>query len=282
MIWLAVTLAFFMLYTVPTMAFSAIYHEASVSDGFVNQRMEALGYQRPILIQYADYLIHLLRFDLGQSLYSGQPVLTTLLQRLPVTLTLTGSGMIVATILGILSGLCVFTRKGLLWTKFYITISLSVPLYWSATLIIILLSQLHYPYLNSWILPIALIGLHTSGAIASVLQSAILETKNADFVRTARGKGLGELQIFLRHILPLAIIPVINVIALQIGFLFTGTVFTEMIFLKAGLGSLAIDATTKQDYPLVMGVVLVSALIYSLSNFFSTTLIAILDPRISR
>jgi ABC-type dipeptide/oligopeptide/nickel transport system permease component len=124
------------------------------------------------------------------------------------------------------------------------------------------------------------LGIHTAGSIAKIVQVNIQQTKKLDFVRTARGRGLPERYILVRHILRAGLIPVVSVVALQAGFLLSGTVIVETLFLRSGLGKLLLDAVMRRDYPVVQGVVIVSALMYAVVNIAADVLYPVLDPRI--
>jgi ABC-type dipeptide/oligopeptide/nickel transport system permease component len=135
--------------------------------------------------------------------------------------------------------------------------------------------------LSQLILPVMVLSFHTSGAIARVAQANMQVVLQADFIRTARAKGLSEPRVILTHAMRAALVPVMGVIALQAGFLLSGTVIVESLFVRPGVGRLLLDATIQQDYPVVLGVVVWSALIYSMVNLIADVLYPVFDPRVS-
>jgi ABC-type dipeptide/oligopeptide/nickel transport system permease component len=169
----------------------------------------------------------------------------------------------------------------------YSILAISVPLYWTGTLAIFVFSA-GLKWLPSsgdgdlryLILPVGVLAFHTSGAIARVVQTGISETLTADFVRTARAKGLPTNMILYRHVLRVSLLPVVTVMGLQAGFLLGGTIVTEILFLRVGLGRLLLDATLRRDYPVVQAVVLLSAIIYLVITTMMDGLYRWLDPRI--
>jgi peptide/nickel transport system permease protein len=135
--------------------------------------------------------------------------------------------------------------------------------------------------LSQLILPVMVLGGHTAGVIARVMRSNVRDVLNADFVQTARAKGLSELRVLWRHVLRAAWPPVIGVIALQAGFLLSGTVITESMFVRPGLGRLLLDAVAQQDYPVVLGIVVLAAITYSLVNLVGDLVYRWADPRVT-
>ena len=163
---------------------------------------------------------------------------------------------------------------------------LSTPIYWTATLAIyaftVKLDWLPGVGGNSprhLILPACVLGFHTAGSIAQVTTASLREAAAQDFVRTARAKGLADLDV-LDHMLRVGLLPVIAVIALQLGFLLGGTVITETIFVRRGLGNVVITAIYNRDYPVIQGVIALAALLYSLINALADILYTWVDPRV--
>ena len=135
--------------------------------------------------------------------------------------------------------------------------------------------------MSQLILPVALLGYHTAGAIARVTHANVQEMLAADFVVTARAKGLPEARIVRAHVLRASLPPVIGVIALQAGFLFSGTVITETLFVRPGIGRLLVESVIQQDYPVVLGVVIFSAFIYAAANLVADLVTSWIDPRVT-
>jgi peptide/nickel transport system permease protein len=288
-VWLAVTVAFFALRLLPGDALQAELTLSGASQDVVEARRTAAGLTESVIVQYGRYLLGLARGDLGDSLVSGESVADALRRSLPPTLNLAlGAGMIAAALgvsLGIVSALRI---RGLSAVARVITsLSLSVPIYWSGIIAIyvfgVALALLPASGAGSaahLVLPVGLLGFHTAGAVARVTQASVASAARADFVRTARAKGLPQHHIMRQHVLRVGLLPVVSILALQIGFLLGGTVVTESMFVRPGIGRLLLDAVVKQDYPIVQGVVLLSAAAYVLVNTAANLLYTVLDPRV--
>ncbi|MBZ0301623.1 MAG: ABC transporter permease, partial [Anaerolineae bacterium] len=187
--------------------------------------------------------------------------------------------------LGVLGALEV--RIGSSTARMLTGLSLSVPIYWTGTLAIYLFTaQLGWlpsagaGRLSQLILPVLVLGFHTAGAIARVMQASLRDVLASDFVRTAQAKGLHRRRIIGYHACRVAVIPVISIIVLQAGFLFSGTVITESLFVRPGIGRLLLDAVLQQDYPIVLGVVCLSACVYLVFSLFGDLTRHALDPRV--
>lgn len=289
-IWLAATLVFFMLRVLPGDVIEAQLTQSGVSPAVINERRELLGLNQPVFTQYAVFLAGLLKGDLGHSLVDGLPVAELLMQRLWPTVTLAVGALAVAVTAGVLLGMLAGLEVG--WglsafSRVVINLSLALPIYWTGTIVIYLITLL--PFRISYagagrpaqvVLPALVLGFHTSGAIARVIRTQIAQTLRSDFVRTARAKGLPGRHILLRHILRAGLPPVISMIALQAGFLFGGTVITESLFVRPGIGQLLLSRTIQQDYPVVQGIVILAAFVYILLTTLADVLNRALDPRI--
>jgi peptide/nickel transport system permease protein len=280
---LAATLAFFALRFLPGNALDAQLQGSGLSQEAIQTRKALLGWDKPLLWQYANFLWGLVRGDLGISLYSGQTVAEMIGSRLPNTLSLASLGMLLSIGLGL--GLGFASNLTNLFRPLFrliVDLSLAIPVYLTATLALFLLA----PYLsgiqNNLLLPVIVLGFHGSGAIARIIASTVKDLESAPFILSARAKGLDESYIRRVHLLKLALLPAIPVIGTQTGILFSGTVLTESIFGRAGLGVLLLDAVLQRNYPVVQGVVILSAAIYLFSNSLADILIYWLDPRISR
>lgn len=279
-LWLAVTLAFFALRILPGDAVQTQLEESGASAATIAQRRAALGLDEPLLAQYGRFLGGLLRGDLGVSLLDGQPVSQIIAQQFAPTVLLAGCALLVAAAVGIMLGtLAALDGFGL--ARLLLDLALSVPLYWTGTLAIYVFSvQLNWLPTNGLLLPVAVLGFHTAGAIGQVVRADVRAALVLDFVRTARAKGLRERRVILGHVLRAGLLPVVTVIALQAGFLLGGVVVTESLFVRPGIGRVLLNATLRQDYPVVQGVVVLSALVYTLLNAGADALYRRLDPRI--
>ena len=290
-VWLAATLAFFMLRVLPGDAIQAQLARGGVSATVIEARRAEQGLTDPVVIQYGRFLTQALQGNLGYSLLTREPVTQMLLRDLYPTFELALSALVVASGLGLLLG--VAGALDLCWgvssvARLLTSLSLSTPVYWTGTLAIYLftvvlglLPSAGAGRLSQLILPVAILGFHVAGAIARMIQVSVRQAMNADFVRTARGKGLPETQVIARHALRVGLLPAISVTALQAGFLLSGTVIVETLFVRPGIGRLLLNSTIQQDYPVVQGVVLLSALVYVIVNTLADALTSVFDPRVA-
>lgn len=288
-IWLAATLAFLALRLLPGDAIQAQLMLTGVDETTLAEYRAVQGLDQPAGVQYARFLIGLLGGDLGYSLVSREPVTDMIGRNLAPTAALTFGALLVASFLGTLLGV----TGALRWppafaARFVTSLSLSAPIYWTGTLAIYvfavllgLLPSAGAGRLSQLVLPVAVLGFHTAGSIARVTQVNVRAALDAEFIRVARAKGLPEQRVILRHALRVGLLPVVQVIALQAGFLFSGTVITEMLFVRPGIGRLLFDSTLKQDYPVVQGVVIFSALVYTVLNTAADMFAPLLDPRVT-
>jgi peptide/nickel transport system permease protein len=291
-IWVAATLAFFALRILPGDAIEAQLLESGASASTIAERRAAAGLDAPISTQYFQFLHGLVRGDLGISLLDGRSVSQIILEQLSPTLTLALGALAVAAsfgvTLGCLSGLDIGWGISAV-SRLIIGLALSVPIYWTGTLAIFLftvqlglLPSAGAGRLSHLIMPAAVLGFSIAGAIGQVVQIGIRDNLEADFVRTARAKGLHERTVVLRHVLRASLLPTITVMAAQAGFLLSGVVITEMLFNRPGIGRVLLDATLRQNYPVVQGVVVWSAFAYALVNGLADVLYRVIDPRVQQ
>jgi peptide/nickel transport system permease protein len=239
-----------------------------------------------------------LQGDLGESMRIKQPVASLIADKLPVTLQLATMAMAFALLIGIPAGILSAVKKGTAWdtaANIFALWGLSTPNFWLGILLIFLFSvQLGWLPASGWVSPFEDLGqsLATTvmpafvlgNAIAAVLmrhtRSAMLQAMSADYVRTARAKGLRERAVVLRHALRNALTPVITLGALEFGTLLSGAVLTEQVFSVPGFGKLIVDAVFNRDYAVVQGVVLVTATVYVLLNLLADVLYVLVNPRL--
>jgi ABC-type dipeptide/oligopeptide/nickel transport system permease component len=287
-VWSAVSASFILMRLLPGDAISAQLIVSGASPEIVAERRAALGLDRPAVSQYIDYLWKLAHGDLGVSLVSGQSVNEILAGRLSSTLALTAAALLVAVPLGTALGLLTIKRRTIqgqiAWTVSSFAISL--PPYWAGTLLLLvfvgqlrLLPATHDGTAAGLILPAAALGFSAAGAIARVTAASAAAVYQADFTRTAFGKGLRESSILLRHVLPASLTPVLSVIGLQTGYLLGGAVIVESIFTLPGLGRAVINGVLEQDYPVVQGIVFWSALAVTGVQLCADAIIWLCDPR---
>ncbi|MDX1995191.1 MAG: ABC transporter permease [bacterium] len=288
-IWLAATLAFFALRLLPGDAIADQLSRGGATEAQIQERRDALGFDAPLPVQYSRFLFGLVRGDLGYSLTSSQRVSDLIASQFWPTFTLAVSALTVAILLGMLLGLiAVLPRNAGIPARLLIHLSVSIPIYWSGTVAIYIFSVLLnlLPATGSGsalhlILPVGVLGFHSGGAIARVVQTNVQSVYQEPFIQTARGKGLPEHVVLWRHTLRVALLPVITVIALQAGILLGGVVITESLFVRPGIGQLLLRATIDRDYPVVQGIVVLSAVVYMLLNLTAEGLYRLLDPRLA-
>lgn len=252
---------------------------------------QRLGLNDPIPVQYWNYLRKALQGDLGKSLRNQVPINRAIGEQLPSTIQLAFSALLLATVIGFLFGLLAAARQGTWLDSFSMILSvsgMSIPTFWLGLLLIFLVS-VRLGWLpststgnsfESLILPALTLALPEAAIISRVVRASLLEVLFKEYITTARAKGLKERLVVLKHALRNALIPVITFIGLQMGYLLAGSTVVESIFARQGVGRLAVKAIAARDYPMVQGVVLVTATIYVLINTFTDMLYAVINPQI--
>ncbi len=287
----ASALTFAMLHLVPGDPVTAILgRQAATADRIADLRTQ-LGLDRPLLVQYASYVGGALQGDFGRSIRSDRPVAAMIAEAAPSTLQLASAALLFAVVVGMGMGLLAALYRQR-WPDLLVMTAavggVSIPSFWLGMLLILVFS-VGLGWLPSvasrgdWrglILPAITLGVAEAAVIARVVRSSTVEALDQPYMRTAAAKGLRPLHRLLRHALPNALIPVVTVIGLQAGFLLAGSVVVETVFARPGLGRLAISAISNRDFPVVQGVVLVTAAAYVLMNTFTDLLYAVLDPRV--
>jgi peptide/nickel transport system permease protein len=284
-----VLIVFFLIHLVPGDPVEVMLGEtASVSDRAA--LIERLGLDQPLPVQLGDYLLGLLRLDLGESLFSQQPIVEILAERIPVTAVLAAAGLSVAVLLALPLGMIAALRKDSVWDSAvmgFAMLGVSIPNFWLGPLLIIVFSiQLGwlpvsgYDGFLSIILPALTLGTALAAVLSRMVRSSLLEVLDEDYIRTARCKGLGPVAVLYRHALRNAGLPVVTVLGLQLGALLGGAVITEIVFDWPGLGHLTVEAIQRRDYPVLQACVLLISLTYVLINTATDLVYAWLDPRI--
>ncbi len=258
----------------------------------------AYGLDQSYVVQYLKWLGHVVTGDLGQSLRTGRPLTQELGLRLPVTAQLTVFAAILGTIPAIVAGTAAAIKRNSkldYFTTVFSLVGISLPNFFLATLLVLLFSfQLKWlpnvgyrsffdePGMNLklMILPSLSLALPFMAVLMRFTRSAVLETLNQDYVRTARAKGLRQNKVVWRHVLPNAGIPVITVAGIQVASLLGGAVIVEQIFALPGVGRYIYEAIQNRDYPVVQGVTLVLATIFVMVSLIVDILYALLDPRL--
>ncbi|MDM0115023.1 ABC transporter permease [Variovorax sp. J22R133] len=257
-----------------------------------------LHLDEPLPVRYAYWIGGVLRGDLGESVRTQQPVLDLVLQKLPVTLELALLAFAIALVIGIPAGVVSAVGRGTVWdyaANVFALWGISTPNFWLGILLILLFSvQLGWLPASGYVSPFEDLGANLAAmimpafvlgnAIAAVLmrhtRSAMLQVLSADYVRTARAKGLNERTVVLRHALRNALTPVITLGALELGTLLSGAVLTEQVFTIPGFGKLIVDSVFNRDYMVVQGVVLVTATAYILLNLLADLAYFAVNPRL--
>ena len=252
---------------------------------------QQLGLDQPLWIQFARYLGRVLQLDLGRSMISNRPVVEEIALTFWPTVELMLACLIWAVPLGIALGTLAARRRGTLIDRAIMALSVmgvSVPVFWVGLLLIQYVgSSGLLPFqgrdgLLSLVLPAVTLGAVFVGPVARMTRTSLLETLSADYVRTARAKGASDWRVTIRHALRNALIPVVTLVGLQIGFLLGGSIVTETMFAWPGVGRMAVGAITSSDFPLAQGAILVLAVGFMVVNLGVDVLYAYLDPRIAR
>jgi len=249
-----------------------------------------MRFDDPLAVQYGRFLGRAVRGDLGRSIFSKRPVVEEIGDQLPSTLELAGAAIVIAMALGLLLGILAALRPNSWLDRLSMLVALggvSLPSFWLGLLLIFAFS-LELGWLpatgqGGWrrlLLPAATIGLNYAAVVARLVRSSFLEVLGQTYIGTARAKGLAERVVVLKHALGNALIPVVTIIGVQLGNLLAGTIIVETVFSRRGMGRLAVTAVLDKDYPLIQGVVLVSALGYVLVNLLVDVSYSIIDPRI--
>jgi peptide/nickel transport system permease protein len=258
----------------------------------------SFGLDQPIPVQYVKYVGNALSGDLGRSSRTGLPVAQSIGHALPVTLQLAVFAMLIAGLIGIGAGVVAAVRRRTVseWAANGVALlGLSIPNFWFG-LMAVLMFAIAYPVLPAsgfvsffddpyqsfrhLLLPAIVLGTGLAAVIMRQTRSAMLEALSTDYVRTARAKGLGGAQVIFGHALRNSLIVVTTIVGLQLGALISGAVVTEQIFVLPGFGKLTIDAVFTRDFPMIQGVVLVTATAYIGINLIVDLLYSLIDPRI--
>jgi peptide/nickel transport system permease protein len=249
-----------------------------------------LGLDKPLLVQYGQYLANVFQGDFGTSLKTGRPVLTEILDRFPETVKLALFGLLIAIVIGISLGILAAKFKDTFIDKactVLATFGVSIPSFWLAILLVMIFSVKlsWFPIANGTgfrdlVLPAVTLGVVASTMIMRLTRNGMVEVLSNDYIRTAKAKGLDERIILIRHALRNVLIPVVTVIGLQLAALLGGTVIIEQVFNWPGLGTLALGGITSRDFPLIQGTILFMGVVYVSINILVDILYSVIDPRV--
>ncbi len=298
-LWLTSTTVFILLRVIPGDPVQIVAGLGIVDAAALHKLRSALGLDQPIAVQYAIWLAHLLRGDLGVSLRSGTPVVSLIAQALPIALELAALALLAGITMSVLLGVAAARRRrrigDLLITSGALA-GISLPSFVLALLSIYLvsvklrllptggfvpLSQDPAQNLKLMILPAITLGTGTAGILVRMMRRNLIDVSGEDYIRTARAKGLSPRRVIYRHAMRNAVIPYVTIAGLEAGALLSGAVITERIFAIPGMGQLMMLNIAERDYPVVQGCVLVVAALYVAVNFVIDLLYAWLDPRMA-
>lgn len=283
-------LVFASLYILPGDPVQALAGEVPLE----KERIEALraeyGLDAPPWEQYARFLAGVLQGDLGTSLQSRQPVLEEILTQLPATLQLTAAAMLFAIVVGVGLGTLAAMRARTWVDSTAMVLALggvSIPAFWLG-LVLLMVFAVFLKWvpasgsegLNRLVLPAFVLGYSAAAIIARLTRGSLLEVLDQEYVTTARSKGLRERRVVIRHALRNALIPVVTIVALQVGTLLAGAVIVETVFSRQGIGRMLVNGILGKDLPLVQGTILFVAAAYVLINILTDVLYHWVDPRI--
>ncbi|MFC8386841.1 ABC transporter permease [Nocardia sp. NPDC057272] len=293
-LWAAYTVSFFVLEFLPGDPVSAMAGGGLTSSPVDPAELAALraqyGFDKPIVVQYLDYLGRGLVGDFGDSVATGRSVTGTIAAALPPTLQLTAAALVLAVLFG--GGLAVAaTYTSRRWLRQVLLalppLAISIPSFWAGLMLVQLLSfriRLFPAFGNAGlaglVLPAVTLAIPTGALIAQVLAKSLLSTLDAPFVHTARAKGASRIRVHLRHALRSASLPALTIVGLLVGQLVASAVVIETVFSRNGLGRVMASAVSVQDIPLVQGVVVFGAFVFVVVNLIVDLIYPVLDPRI--
>ncbi|WP_028402843.1 nickel ABC transporter permease [Ectobacillus panaciterrae] len=249
-----------------------------------------LGFDQPLIVQYGQWMLRLLRLDLGNSYMNGNPVWEEMLRRLPTTIQLTAGGLVVMLLISVPLGMIAARYPGR-WpdqvSRVLALIGASIPGFWLGLLLIYffayklqLLPSMGKGTLSQMLLPSFTLGFSMAAVYARLLRAGLLESLSQDNIRAARARGVPEWRILVLHAFRTALLPVVTVFGMSIGSLLGGSVVIETLFSWPGLGSMAVEAIFGRDYPVIQGYVLFTGVFVVVVNLLVDLSYGLIDPRI--
>ncbi len=286
-------LTFAMLHLVPGDPVKAMFLESGgATEEQIAQVRHVLGLDKPLPVQYWDYMTRIFHGDMGRSIISNRAVAPELIQNFPPTLELTLAGMALAILFGFTMGIVAAISRGRWLDSLTMIVTLggvSMPGFWLGLLLIYVFSvRLHLVpvvgggTVKQLILPAIALGLQASAVIARLVRSSLLEVLNEQYIMAARAKGLTQGAVIGRHALRNALLPVVTIVGLQFGSLLSGAVIIETVFARRGIGRILVEALQARDFPTAQGCVLFVASVYVVVNLCVDLLYGFIDPRITR
>ncbi|KAB1659426.1 ABC transporter permease [Pseudoclavibacter chungangensis] len=288
----AYTIAFFLLYVLPSDPVSLMLgtDAAGVTEEQRAQLARQYGFDQPVIVQYLGRLGALFTGDLGYSFQQSRPVTEILAAAIPPTLQLASLGFLVALVFGLGIGLAAAAGRDRWWSQVLLglpSLGVSIPAFWFGLVLIQLFSFKWrlFPAFNAeglWglVLPAITLALPTGAMIAQVFARSLITTQRQAFVTTAWAKGAGPGHVLFRHVTRNALFPVLTITGLVVGQLFSGTVVTETVFSRPGLGRVIATSVTSQDIPVVLGAVIIGAALYTIANLVVDLVYPLIDPRL--
>jgi peptide/nickel transport system permease protein len=288
-LWLILTMVFLLAHIVPGDPVAQMLGEGARAEDLTQLR-HALGLDLPLPVQYGRYLSGVLHGNLGESFRFQQPVLKVVAEHYPATLELALVALLICALIGIPAGVLAAHKRGERTdhTVAVLTLfGLSVPNFALGPVLILLFSVVlgWLPVsgrggISHLILPAFTLGAALAAILTRMVRTSVIEELSADYVRTARAKGVAESGVLFRHALRNALIPILTILGLQFGTLLAGTIVTESIFSWPGIGRLAVQAIGARDYPLLQGCILLIAVSYVFVNLLTDLVYAVVDPRV--
>ncbi|TAM62504.1 ABC transporter permease [bacterium] len=291
---------FFLAHHLPGGPLAMYLNTASVTPEQLQHLTVQLGLDKPVYVQYVEWLGKAVRGDFGNSFGDGRPVLAVIGDRIPATLELMGFSFALSVALAFAFGILSALRRDSLFDYVVTVLSyagMSMPIFWLGILVIMLFgAQLHWlptagmatagqPFsivdnLRHLILPMFVLAAFTLAQESRYVRASMLEVIGQDYIRTARAKGLSEGEVVLKHALRNALIPVVTVLTLDAAYLLSGALVTETVFAWPGMGRLFYDSLREGNYPVVVGIAVLVSILVILLNILADVLYAVLDPRI--
>jgi peptide/nickel transport system permease protein len=302
LVWIVASIVFLAIHLVPGDPAELLLSQGGTSPdpSAVAELRDQLGLDRPLMAQYLSSLWQALHGDLGQSLQDSTPVASEVLRRLPRTLELIGAAAVIALVAGLPLGMLAALRRGGMADRVLSVFSaagLAVPVFVLGTLMVLLFAQtLHWVSAGGYVplaqapgkhfallaMPATTIAAGLFATVFRMTRAAVLDVSWRDYVRTARSKGLARWRVLIHHVLRNALMPVVTVVALNLGTLLGGTVLVEYVFNYPGLSGMLVDAVNARDYPEVQGVVLAISVLFVTLNLVMDLLYGLLDPKVRR
>jgi peptide/nickel transport system permease protein len=295
-LWAAFTVTFVILYVLPgdpiLIMLDARGEGLMVDEAEVGRLRAQYGFDQPIPVQYLTRLWHAVQGDFGQSVQLGKPVTEAILAALPQTLQLAALALLLSLVLGfLLAAVATYLRQA--WLRNILlslpALGVSVPVFWIGLLLLQFFSFRlgWFPAMGnggpaSLVLPAVTLAIPTAASFAQLLAKSLMASWSQPFVTTALAKGAQPLRVHLHHALPNAVIPALTMIGMGVGHLLAGSVVTETVFSRIGIGRLTEQAVKAQDVPMVQGLVVLSTLVFVAANFAVDLLYPLADPRIAR